>query len=162
MSIDPSIREQIILAVMSHLETEQLSAPAEIPVPVRTRLVSPNADQLPVITVYPGREMVSPMHPSRQGHASRGAVVVRALELKVEIVVKASGDGADSESDPLLTWVTIAMGSMGRIGVNLSNDPPDEALVEFGYEQGQFSFVRVTQTFVIEYQTKTGDPTLLA
>lgn len=162
MSIDPSIREKIILAVMSHLETEQLSAPAGIPVPVRTRLVSPNADQLPVITVYPGRVKVSPMHPSQRGHASRGPVVVRALELKVEVVVKASGDGSDAEADPLLTWVTIAMGSIGRVGVNLSNDPPDEDDIDFQYEQSSFSFVRVTQTYVIEFQTKTGDPTQLA
>ena len=151
-----SIREQIVLAVMAHLAT--VDRPADIPAPVRTRLVSPNSDQLPVLTVYQGRVVVSPMHPSREGRASRGVIVQRALEVKIEAVVKAGGDGADAAADPLLVWAATAMAGGGRFG-GLANDPPDEVGIDFSYEQGSFSFIRATITFLCEFQTLTGDPT---
>jgi len=152
-----SIREQIMLAVMAHLAT--VDRPADMPAPVRTRLVSPNSDQLPVLTVYQGREVVSPMHTPREGRASRGAIVQRALEVKIEAVVKASGDGSDAAADPLLVWAATAMAGGGTLG-GLANDPPDEAETSFSYEQGAFAFIRATMTFLYEYPTLIGDPTI--
>lgn len=152
-----SIREQIIVAVMAHLAT--VERPTGIPAPVRSRLVSPRSDQLPVLTVYPGREVVSPMHAPREGRTSSGAIVQRALEVKIEAVVLATGAAAEAAADPLLVWVTKAMASIGRIG-GLIDDPPDETETNFEYEQGQFAFARATMIFLMAFPTLTGDPEL--
>jgi hypothetical protein len=165
MSVDPSIRERIMLAVMAHLAT--VDRPTDIPAPVRTRLVTPSAAQLPALTVYPGRDGVAPMHGPREGRVSRGSVVQRALEIKVEAVVAAVADGADALVDPLLSWATIAIIGMGRVddgGVEihaLSNDPPDEVETKFSYEFQDFAYVRATLTILIEYQSLRTDPTQL-
>lgn len=154
-----TIREQITTAVMEHLAA--VSRPAEIPAPVRTRLESPKPSQLPALTVYQGREIVDPIHDERPGRSSRGAIVRRALDLKIEAVVKAvSGSPADVAADPLLVWVTAAMSSIGRIETvgaprGLANDTPDEIGTTFEYEQGEYSFCRATLTYRIFYQSRT-------
>ena len=71
-----TIREQIVSAAVLALAT---GAPAGIPAPVRTRLDSPSADQLPALTIYQGMETVEPMREPKAGVASRGPVVRRAF-----------------------------------------------------------------------------------
>lgn len=150
-----TIREQVVVAAVAVLAAGR---PAEVPAPVRTRLESPRPDQLPAFTVYQGGEIVSPMREPKNEdeRTSRGAVVRRALDLKIEVVVKATDAAADATADPLLAWVTSALVGAGKLG-GLLNDPADEAGTVFEYEQGEFLFCRATMTFRLHYQSKTAD-----
>lgn len=156
-----TIREQIMVAVMAHLET--VDRPEAIPAPVRTRLESPGADQLPALTVYQGLEVVDPIRDEKEGRKSRGAICRRVLDVKLEALVKAvSGIPADAAADPILAWATAALYSIGRVITveaprGLANDPPDEIGTAFEYEQGQFSFVRATLTMRFFYQSARGN-----
>lgn len=150
-----------MVAVMAHLET--VDRPSSVPAPVRTRLESPGADQLPALTVYQRAEVVDPMRDEKEGRKSRGPISRRALDVKIEAVVKTvSGTAADTAADPLLVWATAAMYSIGRVITasaprGLANDPPDELGTEFEYEQGQFSFCRATLTVRFYYQSARGN-----
>jgi hypothetical protein len=156
-----TIREQIMVAIMAHLET--VDRPSSIPAPVRTRLESPGADQLPALTVYQKTEVVDPTHDEKEGRKSRGSLSRRALDVHLEAVVKTvSGTPADSAADPLLAWATAALYSIGRIETvsaprGLANDPPDEVGTVFQYEQGEFSFCRAILTFRVFYQSARGN-----
>lgn len=144
-----TVRERIVLAVIDALGTD---APEGFPAPVRARLDSPDADQLPALTVYQATEIVAPMRDSKTGAAMRGPVVRRALLLNVEISVAAEGDGVDALLDPYLAWITSAVVGCDTIG-GLADNPPDEAGTQFGYEQAKVSIAKATVTFRIEYPT---------
>ncbi len=149
-----TIREQIVSAAVLALAT---NAPVDVPAPVRTRLDSPSADQLPALTVYQGTETVESMRDAKAGTASRGPIVRRSLLLSVEVLTKAAaGAPPDSAADPILAWATAALAAAGTFG-GLANGPADELGTKFEYEQAETSFCRATQTFRIEYQTRTDD-----
>ena len=149
-----TIREQIVSAAVQALAT---GAPTGVPAPVRTRLDSPSADQLPALTVYQGMETVESMREAKAGMASRGPVVRRSLLLSIEVLTKAgSGSQPDKVADPILAWATAALAAAGTFG-GLANSLADELGTKFEYEQAETSFCRATQTFRIEYQTRTGD-----
>lgn len=158
-----TIREQIMTAVMEHFGT--IDNPEGYPAPVRTRVSSPKPDQLPAITVYQNAEIVDPMHDEKPGRASRGAVVRRALDVKIEVLVKAvagAATPADAEADPLLIWIAGAMASIGRVVTvaaprGLCHNAPDELGTLFGYEQGEYEFVRASVTYRFTYQSKTSN-----
>ena len=147
-----TIREQIVSAAVTALTT---GAPAGVPAPVRTRLDSPSADQLPALTVYQGVETVETMRDAKPGTASRGPIVRRSLLLSVEVLTKA-GIGwrarQGGRPDP-------GLGDQGaRRSRHLrrpGQSPADEVGTKFEYEQAETSFCRATQTFRIEYQTRT-------
>ncbi len=149
-----TIREQIVSAAVLALAT---NAPVGVPTPVRTRLDSPSADQLPALTVYQGMETVESMREAKTGTASRGPVVRRSVLLSVEVLTKA-GTGAqpDKAADPILAWATASLAAAGTFG-GLANGPADEIGTKFEYEQAETSFCRATQTFRIEYQSRTDD-----
>ena len=150
-----TIREQITTAAVTAIAT---SIPAGIPTPVRTRLDSPSADQLPALTIYQAIETVEPMRDAKAGAVRRGPVVRRTVLLNIEVLTKAdSGDEPDKAADPILAWVTGALHAAGTFG-GLANSPADELGTKFEYEQGETSFCRATQSFRIEYQTRSGDP----
>jgi len=163
-----TIREQIITAVIAHLGS--VSRPAEIPEPVRTRVESPKPSQLPVVTVYPAQEIVDPMRDEKAGRSSRGAVVRRALDLKFEVVTKATAGAAttaDAAADPILVWISDAMSSIGKVvpvgeTVALCNDPPDEIGTAFEYEQSEYLLCRATLTYRFFYQSSSIDVEAIA
>ncbi len=149
-----TIREQIVSAAVLALAT---GAPEGVPVPVRTRLDSPSADQLPALTVYQGAETVEPMRDAKAGATSCGPIVRRALLLSVEVLTKAAaGEEPDKAADPILAWATASLAAAGSLG-GLANAPALELGTKFEYEQLETAFCRATQTFRIEYQTRTGD-----
>jgi hypothetical protein len=146
-----TIREQIVSAAVLALATD---TPASVPAPVRTRLDSPSADQLPALTVYQGVETVEPMRDAKTGTASRGPIVRRSVLLSVEVLTKAgAGKEPDKGADPILAWATAAMAAAGNFG-GLANGPADELGTKFEYEQAETSFCRASQTFRIEYQSR--------
>lgn len=149
-----TIREQIVSAAVLALAT---NAPAGVPAPVRTRLDSPSADQLPALTVYQGMETVESMREAKTGTASRGPIVRRSVLLSVEVLTKAgAGAQPDKAADPILAWATASLSAAGTFG-DLANGPADEIGTKFEYEQAETSFCRATQTFRIEYQTRADD-----
>jgi hypothetical protein len=149
-----TIREQIVASVVVALAT---GTPPGVPAPIRTRIDSPNADQLPVLTVYQASETVEPMHDPRLGRAARGPIVRRSLLLNVEVITKAgAGQEPDKAADPILAWVTKALGLAGTFD-DLANHPADEAGTKFEYEQGETSFCRATMTWRILYQSRVDD-----
>ena len=149
-----TIREQIVAAAVTALAS---GAPPGVPAPVRTRLDSPSADDLPVFTVYQTGETVEPMRDLRAGGVSRGPVVRRSLLLNVEVLTKAgAGEEPDKTADPILAWATKALGAAGTFN-GLSNHPADEVGTKFEYEQAEASFCRSTMTFRIQYQSRADD-----
>ncbi len=154
-----TIRERIVASAVLALAT---GAPQGVPLPVRTRIDSPSADQLPALTVYQAAETVEPMHDYRAGRASRGPLVKRAILVNVEVITK-TGAGAepDKAADPILAWATKAMGAAGTFD-GLANHPADEVGTKFEYEQGETSFCRATMTYRIQYQSRVEDAELVA
>lgn len=148
-----TVRERIVQAAFAAIST---SVPDGVPEPVRTRLVSPSADQLPALTVWQGKEIVDPTRDGKSGQTSRSKIVRRALDLHVEAVVKAVGNAADAACDPLLAWATKSLVGAGRLG-DLSNDPADESGTVFEYEQADFAYVRARMTFRFHYQSLRDD-----
>ena len=148
-----TIREQIVAAAFVAISTD---VPGGIPAPVRTRLESPNAEQLPAVTVYQGREIVDPTRDEKEGRTSRSVIVRRALELHVETVVKAEGVAADALADPMIAWATSSLVGAGTLG-GLADDPADEMGTVFEYERAEFSFVRARTTFRFKYQSRRDD-----
>jgi len=147
-----TIREQIVSAAVLALAA---GAPPGVPAPVRTRLDSPSADQLPALTVYQGSETVEPMRDAKAGMASRGPVVRRSLLLSIEVLTRAgAGEEPDKAADPILAWATTALAAAGTFG-GLANEPADEIGTKFEYEQAETSICRATQTFRIEYQSRS-------
>jgi hypothetical protein len=133
--------------------------PVGVPAPVRTRLESPNADQLPALTVYQGREIVSPMHEPVDGRKTRGVVVRRALDVNVEVLAIAEAGAAtpaDAAADPTMAWVVKSLAAAGTFS-GLAHDAPDEVGTVFAYEAKEVSFVRAIMTFRIEFSTLTVD-----
>ncbi|MFH1680360.1 MAG: hypothetical protein ABIH26_06920 [Candidatus Eisenbacteria bacterium] len=154
-----TIREQIVAATLTALAT---GTPPGVPAPVRTRLDSPAADQIPVLTVYQAAETVETMRDYKAGGASRGPVVRRSVLLNVEVLTKAgAGEEPDKAADPILAWATKALGAAGTLG-GLANHPPDEVSTKFEYEQGESSFCRATMTFRIQYQSRSDDAEAVA
>ena len=129
-----TIREQIVSAAVLALAT---NAPVGVPTPVRARLDSPSADQLPALTVYQGMETVESMREAKTGTASRGPVVRRSVLLSVEVLTKA-GTGAqpDKAADPILAWTTASLAAAGTFG-GLANGPADEIGTKIHYEQAE-------------------------
>jgi len=149
-----TIREQIVSAAVLALATD---VPAGIPGPVRTRLDSPSADQLPALTVYQGTETVESMRDAKTGTASRGPIVRRSLLLSVEVLPKAgTGGEPDKVADPILAWLTKALAAAAAFG-GLANGPADEIGTKFEYEQAETSFCRATQTYRVDYQSRADD-----
>lgn len=153
-----TIREQIVAAAFEAISTD---VPSGVPAPVRTRLVSPNADQLPAVTVYQGREIVDPLLDEKEGRASRSEICRRALDLHVESIVAATGDASDIDCDPLIAWATKSLVGAGRLPGDLANDPADEAGTVFEYEQADFAYVRAKTTFRYHYQTRRDNAELI-
>ena len=154
-----TIREQLVASAVTALAT---GAPSGVPAPVRTRLDSPSADQLPALTVYQAAETVETMRDYKAGGMSRGPIVRRALLLNIEILTKADeGAEPDKAADPILAWATKAFGAAGNFG-GLANQPADEAGTKFEYEQGETSFCRATMTFRIQYQSRADDAETVA
>jgi len=154
-----TIREQLVASAVTALAA---GTPPGVPPPVRTRLDSPSADQLPALTVYQAAETVESMHDYRAGGASRGPIVRRTLLLNIEVLTKA-GEGAepDKAADPILAWATKALGAAGNFG-GLANQPADEVGTKFEYEQAETSFCRATMTFRLEYQSRADDAEAVA
>ena len=154
-----TIREQLVAAAVTAIAT---GAPPGVPAPVRTRLDSPAADQLPVLTVYQAAETVETMRDYKAGGASRGPVVRRSVLLNVEALTKAgAGEEPDKAADPILAWATKALGAAGTFD-GLANHPADEVGTKFEYEQGESSFCRATMTFRIQYQSRADDAEAVA
>ena len=154
-----TIREQLVASAVAALAT---GAPSGVPAPVRTRLDSPSADQLPALTVYQAAETVETMRDYKAGGMSRGPIVRRALLLNIEILTKADeGAEPDKAADPILAWATKAFGAAGNFG-GLANQPADEVGTKFEYEQGETSFCRATMTFRMEYQSRADDAETVA
>lgn len=125
--------------------------------PVRTRLESPSADQLPAMTMYQGIEGVSPMREPEPGQGTADDPVVRrALTLKVDVLVKATGDAADTAADPFLAWATSAIIGAGNFG-GLADRKATETGTEFSYEEVDYKYVRATMQFEVQYQTLVDD-----
>ncbi len=154
-----TIREQIVAAAVVAITTGK---PSGVPTPVRTRLDSPNADQLPALTVYQATEMVESMRDQKAGGgASRGPIVRRSLLFNVEVLTKAgTGVEPDKAADPILAWATKALGAAGTMG-GLANHPADEVGTKFEYEQAETSFCRSTMTFRFQYQSRADDAELI-
>lgn len=149
-----TVRERIVVSAVTALAT---GAPPGIPAPVRTRLDSPTADQLPALTVYQAAETVETMRDFKAGGAARGPVVRRSVLLNVEVLTKAgAGEEPDKVADPILAWVTKALGVAGTFD-GLANNPADEVGTKFEYEQAETSFCRSTMTFRIQYQSRADD-----
>ena len=153
-----TIREQIVAAAFTAISTD---VPSGVPAPIRTRLASPSAEQLPALTVYQGREIVDPLLEDKEGKASRTKHCRRALDLHVESVVLGTGDAADIAADPLIAWATKSIVGAGKLPGNLANDPADEAGTVFEYEQADFAYVRATTTFRFHYQTRRDNAELI-
>jgi hypothetical protein len=149
-----TIREQIVAAAVTALAT---GTPPGVPAPVRTRLDSPSADELPALTVYQAAETVEPMRDLRAGGVSRGPVVRRSVLLNIEVLTKAgTGEEPDKAADPILAWATKALGAAGTFN-SLANHPADEVGTKFEYEQAEASFCRSMMTFRIQYQSRADD-----
>jgi hypothetical protein len=154
-----TIRERIVASAVTALTS---GAPPGVPAPVRTRIDSPNADQLPALTVYQASETVEPMHDYRAGRASRGPIVKRSILLNVEVLTKAvSGGEPDKAADPILAWATKALAAGGTFD-GLANNPADEVGTKFEYEQAETSFCRATMSFRIQYQSRADDAEQIA
>jgi hypothetical protein len=149
-----TVREQIVAAAFAALTTGR---PAGVPLPVRTRIDTPNPDQLPAFTVYQSTEVVDPMHPERPVHAADGAIVLRTLVLATEVLTKAGAGGEpDKAADPIIAWTTKALGAAGTFG-GLANRPARETGTKFEYQAGETSFCRATMTWRYEYQSRVDD-----
>lgn len=160
-----SIREQIVLAAVSALGGA--GKPAGVPSPVRCRIDSPDADQLPALSVYQLIEKVDPERAPRSLRASRGPIVRRYLDLAVEVLSRSEdGTDADAAADPALVWASQALqqrspaedpeGDLVAFG-DLAEEI-DELGTKFEYDRGETAFCRATLTFRIQYQTLTVDP----
>jgi hypothetical protein len=161
MSIDPSIREQIVLAAVDALDNDR---PDEIPSAVRGRVESPASKALPLLTVYQGTEFVLPMHDEKEGKegfSNRGDVVRRALALNIDIITTCGpGIEAEAAADPIMTWVTKALAAADRFG-GLANEPAEEIGTKFSNESVDVPLCRATMTFRVKYQSRADDPTKL-
>lgn len=152
-----TIREQIVAKAFDALSTD---LPEGIPVPQRTRLDSPTADQLPALTLYQGDEVVAHQRdpkPGEASHATRGSLVRRYLPVIVEVLA-ARGEGVveDEACDPSLAWAEKAICTNGLFA-GLANYV-DVLGTGFRYEQKETSFCRAILTILVEFQTKTGEP----
>ena len=146
-----TVRERIVAAAVAALAS---GAPPGVPAPVRTRIDSPGADQLPALTVYQAAETLEPMHDPRPGRAVHGPLVKRSVQLNVEVITKAgASEEPDKAADPILAWATQALGAAETFD-GLANRPVDEVGTKFEYEQGETSFCRATMTFRIQYQSR--------
>ena len=126
-----TIRERIVASAVVALAT---GAPLGVPAPVRTRLDSPSAEQLPALTVYQIAETVEPMHDLRAGRASRGPLVKRSVLVNVEVITKSgASEEPDKAADPILAWATKAFAAAGTFAC-LANHPADEVGTKFEYE----------------------------
>ena len=153
-----TIRERIVAAAVTALATD---APPGVPAPVRTRLDSPSADEIPALTVYQATETVEAMRDLKAGGVSRGPVVRRSVLLIIEVLTKAgAGEEPDKAADPILAWATKALGAAGTLG-GLANHPADEVGTKFEYEQAETSFCRSTMTFRFQYQSRADDAELI-
>lgn len=149
-----TVRERIVTSAVTALATD---SPPGVPTPVRTRIDSPSADQLPALTVYQVAETVEPMHDLRAGRASRGPLVKRSVLVNVEVITRAgANEEPDKAADPILAWATRALGAAETFG-GLANHPADEVGTKFEYEQGETSFCRATMSFRIQYQSRVDD-----
>ena len=154
-----TIREEIVAAAVTALAT---GTPPGVPAPVRTRLDSPSADELPALTIYQAAETVEAMRDLKAGGVSRGPVVRRSVLLNVEVLTKAgAGEEPDKAADPILAWATKAFGTAGTLN-GLANHPADEVGTRFEYEQGETSFCRATMSFRIQYQSRVDDAEAVA
>ena len=132
------------------------------------RIDSPDADQLPALTVYQLVETVDPERPPRPQRARRGPVVRRHIDVAVEVLTRAAGStSADSAADPALVWAVQALtvrtpaadpeGELAAFGALA--EEIDERSTQFEYEtRGESAFCRATQLWRIQFQTLTGDP----
>jgi hypothetical protein len=146
-----TIREQIVAAIVTALTTGK---PAGVPTPVRTRIDSPTADQLPALSVYQTDERVLEMLDPRPGRASRGPIKRRHIDVAVEVLTKAGGSAeADKAADPMLSWASESIAKAGAFG-GLADDMAQELGTRFEYSsQAETSFCRATMVLRTEFQT---------
>jgi hypothetical protein len=161
MATTYSVRETLMAAVISALNGT--GHPSNITAQ-RERTVQIDSTAIPGIIVKEEDEDVT-----RAPNAG-GPIVKRSLTIKVEVRaagVLPTGQGATysppaREADPLVTWCVKALvparGVSGALG-GLANDV-QETGVSWSRDQADTPVVKVTLTFVIDYQTRRDDATL--
>jgi hypothetical protein len=155
-----SIREQIMAAIMTALNTGR---PGDVPEFIRSRIDSPDPDQLPINSIYQAQESIETQHAAKDGATRRGPLVARSLDFNVEAIARASsGDEADKALDPTLVWVTKTLGAFPSGRGELANNRPDELGTKFEYERATDSFCRATMGWRVEFQTKVDDAEAIA
>lgn len=142
----PTIREQIIAAAVAAVNN---GAPAGVPVCVRTLMQPSEQLQLPTITVFPFREVINGKPTGRWG-----PIVTRDLYLR--FVAYAEGDPADQALDPIVGWLTHALG--GQQFGGLANDTVEHE-INWQYDEGTFQVAAAAVDFRVEYQTLRADAT---
>lgn len=155
-----SIREQLMAAIVTALNTDR---PGDVPAFIRTRIDSPDPDQLPVNSVYQASETTETQHAAKEGIARRGPLLQRSLEFNIEVITRATGgDEPDKAADPTLVWITKTLGAFPAGRGELANAAPDELGTKFDYERATDSFCRATMGWRVEYQSKTDDAEAIA
>jgi hypothetical protein len=155
-----SIREQLMAAITTALNTDR---PANVPAFVRTRIDSPDEDQLPINSIYQGQESTDTLHGAKEGTRRRGPLLRRYLEFNTESVARAaSGDEPDKALDPSLVWIVKVMGEFPCGRGELANEKPDEMGTKFDYERAKSSCCRATMGWRVEFQTKFDDAEVIA
>lgn len=142
-----TIREQIIDAAVAAVNN---SAPAGVPVCVRTLMQPAETAQLPAITVFPVREEIDPSKTGRWG-----PLIVRTLYLR--FVIYATGDPADGALDPIVEWVAKQLGGSTLGG--LAQDAVEHELT-WQYDEGNYAVAAVAMDFRVTYQTRRDDAAL--
>lgn len=143
-----SLREQILADVNTALNTGR---PPGVPAADRSR-----ADDIPetvatAISVRPFRERVE-----RVGSA-KGPLAQRQLVIAVDCWASAAGDQpVDQALDPLLEWVTKALGGQTLAGKAHS---VEEAEIRWDMARRDGAYVRVPVLVAVRYQTLRNDAT---
>ena len=145
----PTIREQIIQAAVSAVNANR---PDDVPECTRTKLEPTENGSLPALTCFPYREIVTSTKPGGRW----GPTVDRVLYLR--FVAQAQGKPADASADPILAWLTKALGGQTFNGLT---DDTQESEITYSYDEGTFQVVSVAQDFKIEYQTLRADATAI-
>lgn len=142
-----TIREQIIEAAVVAVN---VGAPTGVPACVRTLMQPSEQVQLPSITCFPFREVIN----DRSATGRWGPIITRDLYLR--FVVYAQGEPADQALDPILAWLTQALG--GQQFGGLANDTVEHE-INWQYDEGTFQVAAASVDFRVEYQTLRADAT---
>jgi len=142
-----TIREQIIEAAVALVNT---GAPAGVPLCVRTQMQPNEQAQLPAITCFPFREIITSTKPSGRW----GPYIDRVMYLR--FVCYNSGAPADQSLDDILAWLTQSLG--GQQFGGLAADCV-ESEINWQFDEGNFQVAAAAIDFKIDYQTLRNDAT---